>query len=109
MFDANEESWALEVVRNLFDLPSEELIKIGDMVKNSLFDPSTASKEEAVAKIREASQGMSQEKLILAGMFLSGLLRCKLAQEASQMCGGVGGEPCCEDFSQEAGAEGKET
>jgi len=100
MFDANEESWALEVVRSLFDMPSEELIEIGDMVKESLFDPSKASKEEAVASIMAASKGMSQEKLIVAGMFLSGLLRCKLAQQT--------GEMSSEDFGAPEGEEGKE-
>jgi hypothetical protein len=93
MFDANEESWALEVARSLFDMPPEELIEIGDMVKESLFDPSTASKEEAVANILAASKGMSQEKLIVAGMFLSGLLRCKLAQQAGEMSGEDFGTP----------------
>ena len=110
MFDAKEESWALEVVRSLFDMPSEELIEIGDMVKESLFDPSTGSKEEAADKIRAASEGMSQEKLIIAGMFLSGLLRCKLAQDAGGMGGEGGnacGQPCCEDFGPEPGGEGQ--
>ncbi|HPT19214.1 MAG TPA: hypothetical protein PLJ25_04060 [Methanothrix sp.] len=108
MFEANEESWALEVVRSLFDVPSEELIEIGDMVKESLFDPSIASREEAAAKIKSASEGMSQEKLLLAGMFLSGLLRCKLAQDASRSGeqGGEGCGPCCEDFGPGPEAEG---
>ncbi len=107
MFEANEESWALEVVRSLFDVPSEELIEIGDMVKESLFDPSIGSREEAAAKIMAASEGMSKERLILAGMFLSGLLRCKLAQDASRSAEQSGEDcsPCCEDFGPGPEAE----
>ena len=84
MFDPREESLALEIVRGFFDMPSEEMMKIGDNVKALLFDPQTGSDQEAVAKLKEALAEMSKEQALMAGMFLSGLLRCNLAKQIEQ-------------------------
>ena len=54
MFEPNEESLVLEIVRGFFDIPSEEMMKIGDQFKMLLFDPQTGSEQEAVAKLKEA-------------------------------------------------------
>jgi hypothetical protein len=49
-----------------------------------LFDPQTGSDQEAVAKLKEALAEMSKEQALMAGMFLSGLLRCNLAKQIEQ-------------------------
>lgn len=84
MFDPKEESLALEIVRGFFDMPSEEMMKIGDKVKALLFDPQTGSDQEALGKLKEALAEMSREQALMAGMFLSGLLRCNLAKQIEQ-------------------------
>jgi len=84
MFEPNEESLVLEIVRGFFDIPSEESMKIGDQIKKLLFDPQTGSEEEAVAKLKEALSDMSREQVLMAGMFVSGLLRCNLAEQIEQ-------------------------
>ena len=52
MFEPNEESLVLEMVRGFFDIPSEEMMKIGDQFKMLLFGPETGSEQEAVAKLK---------------------------------------------------------
>jgi hypothetical protein len=84
MFDPNEESLVLEMVRGFFDIPSEEMMKIGDQFKMLLFDPQTGSEQEAVAKLKEALKDMPKEHVLMAGLFVSGLLRCNLAQQVEQ-------------------------
>jgi hypothetical protein len=84
MFDPKEESLALEIVRGFFDMPSEDMMKIGDKIKMLLFDPQIGGEQEAVAKLKEALVEMSKEQALIAGMFLSGLLRCNLAQQIEQ-------------------------
>jgi len=84
MFDPNEESLVLEIVRGFFDIPSEEMMKIGDQFKNLLFDPGAACEEDAAAKLKEALEDMSKEQILLAGMFVSGLLRCNLVPQIQQ-------------------------
>ena len=84
MFEPNEESLVLEMVRGFFDIPSEEMIKIGDKFKMLLFDPQTGSEDEAVAKLKEALKDMPKEHVLMAGLFVSGLLRCNLAQQVEQ-------------------------
>lgn len=74
----------LEIVRGFFDIPSEEMMKIGDQFKMLLFDPQTGSEQEAVAKLKEALKDMPPEHILMAGMFVSGLLRCNLAQQVEQ-------------------------
>ena len=73
MFEPNEESLVLEIVRGFFDIPSEEMMKIGDQFKMLLFDPQAGSEQEAVAKLKEALADMSKEQVLMAGMFVSGL------------------------------------
>lgn len=84
MFEPNEESLVLEMVRGFFDIPSEEMMKIGDQFKMLLFGPETGSEQEAVAKLKEALKDMPKEHVLMAGMFVSGLLRCNLAQQVEQ-------------------------
>ena len=84
MFEPNEESLVMEIVRGFFDIPSEEMMKIGDKFKMLLFDPQTGSEEEAVAKLKEALKDMPKEHVLMAGLFVSGLLRCNLAQQVEQ-------------------------
>ena len=84
MFEPNEESMVLEIVRGFFDIPTEEMINIGDKIKMLLFSPQVGSEEEAVAGLKEALKDMSKEHALVAGMFLSGLMRCNMAQQIEQ-------------------------
>ena len=74
----------LEIVRGFFAIPSEEMVKIGDLIKNLLFNPVTGSEEEAMGRLKEALEDLPKEHVLLAGMFASGLLRCNLAQQIEQ-------------------------
>ena len=74
----------LEIVRNFFAIPSEEMMKIGELTKNLLFNPVVGSEEEAMGKLKEALNEMPRDHVLLAGMFVSGLLRCNLAQQIEQ-------------------------
>lgn len=84
MFEPKEESLVLEIVRSFFDIPSEEMMKIGDRFKMLLFDPQIGSEQDAVAKLKEALKEMPKEHVLMAGLFISGLLRCNLAQQVGQ-------------------------
>ena len=68
MFEPNEESLVLEIVRGFFDIPSDEAMKIGDQIKKLLFDPQIGSEEEAVAKLKQALGEMTKEQALIAGM-----------------------------------------
>ncbi len=74
----------MEIVRSFFDITPEEMMKIGDQFKKLLFDPGAASEEDAAANLREALQDMPKEQVLLAGMFVSGLLRCNLVPQIQQ-------------------------
>jgi len=99
MFEPDEETMVLEIVRGFFDIPTEEMVKIGDLIKNLLFDPVTGSEEEAMSRLKEALEGLPTEQVLLAGMFVSGLLRCNLAQQIEQQYARAksecGSEPDC--------------
>lgn len=84
MFEPNEESAVLEIVRNFFDIPSEDMMQIGDLTKNLLFGPGAESEKEAVEQLKAALQEMPKEHALMAGMFISGLLRCNLPQAIQQ-------------------------
>ena len=84
MFEPNEESLVLEIVRGFFDIPTEDMMKIGDQFKMLLFDPQTGSEQDAVEKLKEAIREMPKEQVLMAGMFVSGLLRCNLAEQVEQ-------------------------
>jgi hypothetical protein len=84
MFEPNEESVVLEIVRNFFDIPSEDMMKIGDLTKNLLFGPGANSEKVAVEQLKAALQEMSKEQALMAGMFISGLLRCNLSPTIQQ-------------------------
>ncbi len=84
MFEPNEESIVLEIVRGFFDIPSDEMMRIGDQIKKLLFDPGINSQEAAVEQLKAALNDMSKEHALIAGMFISGLLRCNLAQQVQQ-------------------------
>jgi hypothetical protein len=84
MFEPKEESLVLEIVRSFIDMPADEMMKIGDRVKAALFDPGAESEEAAVARLKEALSDMSKDQALMAGIFLSGLMRCNLAQQINQ-------------------------
>ena len=84
MFEPHEESLVLEIVRGFFDIPTEDMMKIGDQFKMLLFDPQTGSEQDAVEKLKEAIKEMPKEQVLMAGMFVSGLLRCNLAEQVEQ-------------------------
>jgi hypothetical protein len=84
MFEPEEESLVLEIVRGFFNIPVEEMMNIGDLTKNLLFGPGVDSEEAAVEQFKAALKDMSKEHALIAGMFVSGLLRCNLAQQTQQ-------------------------
>jgi hypothetical protein len=84
MFEPKEESLVLEIVRGFFDIPAEEMMKIGDLTKKLLFDPGIECEEAAVEQLKAALKDMPKEHALIAGMFISGLLRCNLAQQIQQ-------------------------
>jgi hypothetical protein len=84
MFDPNEESLVLEIVRGFFDVPPEEMMKIGDQFKKLLFGPQAGCEEDAASSLRKALEDMPKEQVLLAGMFVSGLLRCNLVPQIQQ-------------------------
>lgn len=84
MFEPKEESLILEIVGGFFDITSDEMMKIGDLTKNLLFGPGVDSEEAAVEQLKAALKDMPKEHALIAGVFISGLLRCNLAQQARQ-------------------------
>ena len=52
--------------------------------KKLFFDPAVCSEEAAVEKLKEALKDMPKEHALIAGMFISGLLRCNMAQQIQQ-------------------------
>ena len=84
MFEPNEESIVLEIVRGFFVIPSEDMIAIGDKMKTALFESPTASEEQALSSLKAALQDLSKEQVLIAGMFVSGLLRCNLSEQIEQ-------------------------
>ncbi len=94
----------LEIVRGFFDIPVEDMVKIGDMIKNLLFNPVTGSEEEAMSRLKEALEGLPKEQVLLAGMFVSGLLRCNLAQQIEEQYEQAKSEgdvvPSCDAFRE---------
>jgi hypothetical protein len=84
MFEPNEESLVLEIVRGFLEIPAEEMMKIGDLTKKLLFDPGVDSEEAAVEQLKVALNDMPKEHALIAGVFISGLLRCNLAQQIQQ-------------------------
>lgn len=85
MFDPNEESIVIEIVRGFFDIPSEDMMRIGDLIKKQLFDPGVESEAAAAEQIKAALKDMPNEHALIAGVFLSGLLRCNIAPQIQQM------------------------
>ncbi len=84
MFEPNEESIVLEIVRGFFDIPGDEMMRIGDQMKMQLFDPGIDSQEAAIEQLKAALKDMPKEHVLIAGMFISGLLRCNLAHQVQQ-------------------------
>ncbi|MCR3884620.1 MAG: hypothetical protein NUK54_09645 [Methanothrix sp.] len=99
MFEPDEESIILEIVCCLMDISAEEMMNVGEMAKRVIiFDPDTESEEEAVARLKDAVKEMSKEEAVVAGVFISGLLRCNLREQFMQAVGdyeaGEGDESC---------------
>ncbi len=86
MFEPKEESLVLEIVRGFFDIPADDMMKIGDLTKKLLFDPGVDSEEAATEQLKAALKDMTKEQALIAGMFISGLLRCNIAQQTQQQC-----------------------
>lgn len=84
MFEPKEESLIIEIVGSFFDITSDEMMKIGDLTKKLLFDPGVDSEKAAVEQLRAALKDMPKEHALIAGVFMSGLLRCNLAQQERQ-------------------------
>lgn len=84
MFEPEEESAVLGIVCGFLGISEDEMIKIGEVIKKSVFDPGVESEEEAVGLLRDALKDMSKEEALLAGVFISGLLRCNLARQYMQ-------------------------
>jgi len=82
MFEPNEESIVLEIVSGFLDIPGDEMMRIGDTAKKLLFGPEAVSEEAAAERFKAALKDMPKEHALIAGMFISGLLRCNLAQQA---------------------------
>ncbi len=82
MFEPEEESVVLEIVCSILDISADEMMKIGDAAKKIIiFDPSVEDEDSAVEKFKDALKDMSKEEAVVAGMFISGLLRCNLAEQ----------------------------
>ncbi|VVB63682.1 Uncharacterised protein [uncultured archaeon] len=84
MFEPKEDSLILEIVRSFFDITSDEMMKIGDLTKKLLFGPGVDCEEVAIEQLKAALKDMPKEHALIAGVFISGLLRCNLAQQAQQ-------------------------
>jgi hypothetical protein len=84
MFEPKEESLILEIVSSFFDITSDEMMKIGDQTKKLLFDPGVDSEAAAIEQLKAGLKDMPKEHALIAGVFISGLLRCNLAQQAQQ-------------------------
>jgi hypothetical protein len=84
MFQPEEESVVLGIARSFFDLPSEVMMEIGETAKKALFDPGIESEEAAIASLKAALNDMPPEHAFIAGIFVSGLLRCNLSQQMQQ-------------------------
>jgi hypothetical protein len=79
------------------------MMKIGDMTKKLLFNPVTGSEEEAMSSLKEALNGLPTEQVLMAGMFVSGLLRCNLSQQIEQQYSRAKAEgdvPSCDAFRE---------
>lgn len=87
MFEPDEESTVLEMVCGFLDIPQDDMMRIGDETKKAIFGPDLESEEEAVKRLRGLLEGISKEEAVIAGMFISGLLRCNLALQMGAMRG----------------------
>lgn len=85
MFESEEESVVLEIVSGLLDVAPDEMMRIGEATKKLvIFDPSIESEEVANKRLKGALEEMSAEEAMMAGIFISGLLRCNLADQYMQ-------------------------
>lgn len=90
MFESEEESVVLEIVSGLLDVAPDEMMRIGEATKKLvIFDPSIESEEEANKRLKGALEEMSAEEAMMAGVFISGLLRCNLADQYMQAMRGA--------------------
>ncbi len=87
MFEPDEESTVFDIVCGILDITPDDMMKIGDTTKKVFFDPCVENEEEeeeALERLKGALKEMSNEQAVIAGMFISGLLRCNLAQQYMQ-------------------------
>lgn len=82
MFEADEESVILEIVCGILGVSPEDMMEIGERAKRIItFDPDLEEEGEAMGRVREAVRDMSSEEAVVAGVFISGLLRCSLREQ----------------------------
>ena len=82
MFEAEEESVILEIVCGILDVSPEGMMEIGERAKRMItFEPDLEKEEEAVGRVRDAVRDMSSAEAVVAGVFISGLLRCSLREQ----------------------------
>ena len=82
MFEAEEESVILEIVCGILGVSPEDMMEIGERAKRIItFDPDLEEEGEAMGRVREAVRDMSSEEAVVAGVFISGLLRCSLREQ----------------------------
>jgi hypothetical protein len=84
MFEPDEESTVFDIVCGILDITPDDMMKIGDTTKKVFFDPCVENEEVALERLKGALKEMSNEQAVIAGMFISGLLRCNLAQQYMQ-------------------------
>lgn len=82
MFESEEESVILEIVCGILDVSPEDMMEIGERAKRMItFEPEIEEEEEAMGRVREAVRDMSSAEAVVAGVFISGLLRCSLREQ----------------------------
>lgn len=86
MFEPNEESVVLDIVSGFLDIPGDEMMRIGDTIKEMLFGPEVVDEKVAAQRLKAGLKDMSKEHALIAGMFISGLVRCNLAQSRLSHC-----------------------
>jgi hypothetical protein len=84
MFEPEEDSMVLEIVRGFFGLEMDQMMSIGDKAKDILFCKEALSEDAAIQRIKTGLSEMSKEESFIAGIFVSGLLRCHLTSQAER-------------------------
>ncbi len=84
MFDPNEESMVLDMLSNIFDIPADDMIKIGELTKKLFLSQGVETEEQSIEQMKKALMEMPKENILVAGAFISGLLRCNVIPQLQQ-------------------------